>query len=540
MQHNNEYKNTYLDINECTSRGVCSTSPAIAALQEVAMLFLYHLAHYTLKLEKLGGRNINVKYEILTVLASLVSVNEFSENQLYEIILKEYYLLDETKKTYKQFCKNENITHKDLKNVANFNANTSLSQTITLGEKLFLENYKKLSTEQKNLIELLQIIIKSVSLNIIKLSDFDNFNNKIYHEVLETLDMFNHNKKLTNKYISEKIYQLTNSDNKLQLDISKYLIKTFGGIQKVEVSHSTRKGKAILVSGNNFFDLLNILKETSGKDIDIYTHSNLLITHALKDFHNFEHLRGHYGDLTENCILDFATFPGAILLTKNSKSNSEYFYRGRLFSNDYIVPNGVIKIDNNNYAPLIESAINAKGFSKGKIKESTELGYNEEEITEKFNEIIEKLNNNHIEHLYIIGIDSQQQLQHEYFKELFENLNKNEYVISFSYKSKKENVLTIPIGNYIPLAANLLKQFFDKYPITDSKIVFFATTCDVMTISNIINLKNMNASKIYMAKCPPTLVNPSVYETFRKKYNIKETTEAISDLEYIRNKKSTP
>lgn len=540
MQNSNrEYKKNYLDTNECTSRGACSVSPSIASMEEVAMLFLQQLAYYILKLENFGASNDKIRFEIITTLASLISLNEFSEKQLHSIVVNEYFMLEEVKKTYNQLCKEKNIIPQDIKRITKFNASTSVAQTIALGEKLFLEKYNKISTEQKNLIEILMIIIKSVSLNLIKLNDFNEFDSEIYHEILKTLDIFN-DKKLQNKQILENISKLAMYDYKLQLKISDLLLKTFDGISKVEVSHSSTKGKAILVSGNNFFDLLKILEETQDKNIDIYTHSNLLITHALNKFHKFKNLKGHYGDNTENCILDFATFPGSILLTKNSKNNTEYLYRGRLFSNDYIVPNGVIKIENDNYDELIEAAENAKGFSKGKIKENTILGYNEAEIDAQITSIVEKLQNNNIEKLYIIGIDPHSQIQKEYFKEFFAKLKPKEYAISFSYESKKDNVLTINIGNYVPLASAILKKLFDKFPISSNKIIFMFTTCDVMTISNIVMLKNKEVQNILMAKCQPTIVNPSVFETFSKTYSIKTTTNPENDLNLIRKQKDTP
>ncbi len=535
MQNNNynEYQTTYTDINECTSRGACSISPTISSLQELAMLFLKQLAHYILQLEELGASNKNIKYEIITALASLVSINEFSENQLYSIVMKEYYLLEDTKKTYKILCNKENLISRELKPVQKFNTTTTISEAIALGEKIFLKKYKRRSREEKNLIEILQIIIKSVSLNMIKLNDFNEFDEEIYHQILETLNTFN-NKNITCDEILTKISKLAEMDHKLQLRISEVLLKSFNGINKIKVSHSTQKGKAILVSGNNFFDLLDVLNATKDKNIDIYTHSNLLITHALKKFQEYKHLKGHYGDTTENCILDFATFPGSILLTKNSRNNTEYLYRGRLFSNDYIVPDGVIKIENNDYSTLINTAVISKGFSKGKTKAETNLGYNEEEINSKFEEIITKLNNNEIEKLYIIGIDAHLIAQKEYFNEMFENLKQNEFVISFGYESNKSNIMTINTGNYIPLVSNILKKLFAKYPISSEKITFFFTTCDVMTISSIVTLKDNNAKNIYMAKCPPTLVNPSVYETLIKKYNIHTTSSADKDLQKIR------
>lgn len=538
MKYNNEYNHNYIDVNECTSRGACSISPTIASLEELSIIFLQHLAYYILKLNELGASNNEIQYEIIKVLASLVTVNEFSENQLFSIIQNEYFMLNNTKATYKKLCKEKNIHSKDLKNIEEFNSTTTLPKAIALGEKIFLQKYYKKTTEQKNLTEILYIVVKSVSINLIKLSDFENIDSNIYHEILITLNLLN-NKKVTTTEILSRIKELSRYDKELQIRISDSLEKFFGKIAKTEVSHSTRKGKAILVSGNNFFDLMKILNETKDKDIDIYTHSNLLITHALQKFHEFPHLKGHYGDTTENCILDFATFPGSILLTKNARTNNEYLYRGRLFSSDYIVPNGVIKIENDDYTPVIETTLKAKGFSKGKTKDNTIIGYNEDEILEQFSQIIEKINSNSLNRLYIIGLDAHTELQKEYFNELFSKLQDNEFAISFGYESKKENVLTINIGNYVPLATNILKKLFAKYSITSDKLVFFFTTCDVMTISSIVMLSSLGAKKIYMAQCPPTLVNPSVYETFNKTFNINTTTTVKEDLQKIRNEKST-
>ena len=57
-----------------------------------------------------------------------------------------------------------------------------------------------------------------------------------------------------------------------------------------------------------------------------------------------------------------------------------------------------------------------------------------------------------------------------------------------------------------------------------------------MSISNIVMLKNAGAKNLYMATCPPTLVNPSVFDTLKNQYNIKETIKAADDLRKIREK----
>ena len=161
MYNNNEYRKTYIDTNECTSRGACSVAPNIAALQEVIMYFLKQIAHYVLELENLGANNQSIKLNIINDIATLVSSNEFSEKQLFGLIQKEYFLLEDTKKTYKNICKDENILAKELKTHIYFDKTTPISKAIALGEKLFLEKYNNFNSLQKNLMEILLILVKS-------------------------------------------------------------------------------------------------------------------------------------------------------------------------------------------------------------------------------------------------------------------------------------------------------------------------------------------------------------------------------------------
>jgi len=526
------------DMDECSSRGTCSIPPAISALQELLLVMLQQTAYYILQLERLGASNENIKFEITNTLASLVSVNEFSDLQLYEILRNVYFLLEDTRKNYIKFSKDENSQINGLKQIKGFNSETRIAQAISTGEKIQRNKYKNYSGEVRDFKEILLILLKSVCLNLIKLKDFNGFDNLVYHEVLNTLNLFNSDEIKTG-IIKEKISLLAEYDHQLELKISKLLLETFGGIQETEVSHSTRSGKAILVSGNNFFDLINLLEKTKDENIDIYTHSNLLIVHALGKFRQYPNLRGHYGDLTESCILDFATFPGAILLTKNFRSNRDYFYRGRLFSTDYIVPNGVIKIENNDFTPLINTAKYAKGFSKGRVKDNTKLGYNENELKISLKSISEKLKSGEIKRLYIVGNNAHQEVQRLYFKDFFKHLSDDEFVISFSYVSKRDNVLTINTGDYMPLVSGVLKSFFDLYPVTSDNVYFMFTTCDAMTISVIVLLKKYGAKNIYMSECTPTIINPPAFQAYVQEYNINITSGARADLENIRKNKSS-
>ena len=228
-------------------------------------------------------------------------------------------------------------------------------------------------------------------------------------------------------------------------------------------------------------------------------------------------------------MLDFATFPGAILLTKNEAQNIEYLYRGRLFTTDDITPKGVVKIVNKNYEPLLKSAIQAKGFAKGQHRNPIKVGYNKDKLS-SFLDVILK---DDFKNLFIIGHSNLSMNMNDYFKRFFHLMPNKSFAISFSFDPKQENVLTINLVNDYPQIYAVLQKVFEKIPISSEKLAFFLTKCDVNSFSNIINLKNEGAKNIFLSDCPPNVINPSVLNSFIKLYNIFQITTPEEDLKKL-------
>ena len=87
----------------------------------------------------------------------------------------------------------------------------------------------------------------------------------------------------------------------------------------------------------------------------------------------------------------------------------------------------------------------------------------------------------------------------------------------------------------MPFAVGLLKLLFDYISPDSENLYFFFTMCDVMNISSIIRIKLAGAKNIYMYKCSPVDINPSLFSMFSTKYGIKFYSNVNEDLEYIRN-----
>lgn len=520
------------EYNECTARGACSIAPNISSLQEVLLIFLKQLAFYAIKLNDFGENISKIQEAIIVGLSTLISTTDYSDTLLLSIVRKLFDTLNEAKQIYNKICEEKGFDCEDLTFELNIDKSTNLSSIIAQGERVFLDKYKKMSTAQKNLSEILLFVLKSMCMNILQLQDLGADAKEPVNEVLKGLNILNNSKIQIHK-LKEAINILAEADNRLLGEINTAQKNVYGALKRAEVSHSTSPGKAILVSGGSFDNLYDLLEKVKDEDIDVYTHGDLLIAHAFSKFAKFNHLKGHYGDCMENCILDFATFPGAVFLTKNFSQNLEFLYRGRLFTTAKIQPRGVVKLENDDFSPLIESAKAAKGFAKGQSKPPEIVGFDSDKLDELIDDIAKKFENKEIEYLLIIGVANFSYTNQEYFKKLLKSLHKNTFVISFSYNADIPNILHLNPVNNLPLIYSVVKRLFEKIPLTSNRIGFFLTRCDVNSISNMIGLKLGGAKNIFLSKCPPNSMNPSILKTLEEDYNIYLTTTPKEDLERI-------
>ena len=520
--------NSY-EYNDCVSRGACSISPAVSSMQEVMLILLRQIAYYLLKLKEFNITNDSITRSVISQLALLDAAKDFSEYQILNIFSKQYENLIFLRKDYLQNCRERDEQSQDLKNLLKLSPKTNLSGILKKGDKEFLAKYKKLNSNKKYGAEILHSVIKSVCTNLISLYDYDCSCEYASDNVLEALNIFN-----SSKIDSKTVKKYTENLSKIDVELLKLLKisqeNAFGKIQETEVSTSTSPNKAILVSGSNLNDLKNVLDFVKSYDIDVYTNGNLLIAHAFPYFKSCKNLKGHFGTGVFNTILDFATFPGAILLTKNEAQNIEYLYRGRLFTTDDIAPKGVVKITDNDFLPLIESALQAKGFAKGQQRKNIKVGFSEDNL----NNFLNKILNEDFKNLLIIGHSSLNTSNNDYFKKMFSLIPNSTYAITLANNPNLDNVMEINLGNDYAQIYGVLQKIFERIPINSEKLAFFMTKCDVNSFSNIINLKNEGAKNIFLSDCPPTLINPSVLSAFNKDYDIYPITTPAEDLKILK------
>jgi len=106
----------------------------------------------------------------------------------------------------------------------------------------------------------------------------------------------------------------------------------FGNPAAVQVSLGVGHRPGILVSGHDLRDLQELLDQTEGTGVDVYTHGEMLPAHAYPAFRKYTHLKGNYGGAWHHQQKDFTTFNGAILMTTNCIVPVQDAYRDRIFT----------------------------------------------------------------------------------------------------------------------------------------------------------------------------------------------------------------
>lgn len=366
------------------------------------------------------------------------------------------------------------------------------------------------------------IIAKSISINLMDLESYGKNYDNGYVTVLKLLNKIGEVESL-----KSEIKSACAVNNEIMHLVRLAQEERYGKEQEAEVSFTTVPSKAVLVVGSNIRELETILEALKNTDIDVYTHDDMMLAHNFPKFKEYKNLRGQYGQGVENCLLDFSTFPGAIILTKHSLHNIENLYRGLLFTTDYTCPKGVIQIENNDFSKVIEASKKAKGFKTGKQCESIKVGCDYEKTLK---EIKEKINNGKFDHIFLIGLESYSPEQKAYFEKLIKLTPENVLIISFSYNIEKNNVIAINAC----FDSYSMMRFYNDIKDFEIPITVFFPKCDRNSISQMIYFSAQENTKVYVGKCKPILLNPSLMNVLQNMFNIEGITYAKKDLEKIK------
>ena len=141
--------------------------------------------------------------------------------------------------------------------------------------------------------------------------------------------------------------------------------QSFGTPQPARVNTDIKKGPFIVVSGHDLKDLAQLLEQTEGKGINVYTHSEMLPAHGYPELKKYSHLKGNFGTAWQNQQKEFAELPAPVLFTTNCLMPPKPSYMDRVFTTGTVTFPGTVHInEEKDFTPVIQRALELGGYQE--------------------------------------------------------------------------------------------------------------------------------------------------------------------------------
>ncbi|RAP17538.1 hypothetical protein C2W64_04593 [Brevibacillus laterosporus] len=322
----------------------------------------------------------------------------------------------------------------------------------------------------------------------------------------------------------------------------------FGIPQPVTVSQNKIDGKCIVVTGHNLFALEELLKQTEGKGINIFTHSEMLPAHGYPALKKYPHLKGNIGKAWYDQRRLFEEFPGAILATTNCVMPIKGSYADRFYSYDVAGLEGVTKIENDDFSPLIEKALS---LPEAKIESDQTLitGYHHETVLGLAPEIIDAVKAGKIKRFFVIAGCDAPGKGGEYYRELATSLPKETVILTTSCGKFRFNDVdfgTVPgtdIPRYIDLgqcnnsvstikiAAALAEAFGCE--VNDLPVSIVLSWFEQKAVAILLGLFSMGIKDIRIGPKLPEFIQPGVLTVLQEMFNVKLIGHVQEDMKQM-------
>jgi hydroxylamine reductase len=329
--------------------------------------------------------------------------------------------------------------------------------------------------------------------------------------------------------------------------LDKVHTERFGNPVPTEVETRTKAGPGILVTGHDLLDLYELLKQTEGTGINVYTHSEMLPAHAYPELKKFKHLVGNYGGAWQKQKKEFREFSGAILATTNCvlipPSDS---YLDRLFTTGVTAVEGATHIRNRDFTPVIEKAKSLPPLPEAPGRKIT-TGFHHTAILGLADKIIDAVKAGKIKHFFLIGGCDGAKPGRNYYTEFAEKVPDDCVILTLACGKYRFNNLDFGEIDGIPRLIDIgqcnnaysaiqvalaLAEAFDC-EVNDLPLSLVLSWFEQKAVAILLTLLHLDIKNIRLGPTLPAFVTPNVLSVLQDNFDIKPITTPEEDLEAI-------
>ena len=324
----------------------------------------------------------------------------------------------------------------------------------------------------------------------------------------------------------------------------------FGDPVPTPVSTGTKSGPGILITGHDLLDLSELLKQTEGKGINIYTHSEMLPAHAYPQLHKYKHLVGNYGGAWYKQKKEFDAFPGAILATTNCVLIPKDSYKDRLFTCGIAGVESVTHISNRDFTEVINKALELPPLEETPGQTLT-TGFHHKAVLGLADKIVAAVKAGKIRHFFLVGGCDTPGEAGNYYREFVKQIPQDCVVLTLACGKYRFNDLDLGDIDGIPRLLDLgqCNNAYSAIQIAAALAEAFGTDVNGLPLSLnltwfeqkavaiLLSLLHLGIKGIRLGPVAPDFISEGVFKILQDNFDLKLTTTPEKDLEDILSKK---
>ncbi len=330
---------------------------------------------------------------------------------------------------------------------------------------------------------------------------------------------------------------------------------TYGHPEITQVNIGTRNNPGILISGHDLKDLEELLKQTEGSGIDVYTHSEMLPAHYYPAFKKYDHFTGNYGNSWWKQTEEFETFNGPILFTTNClvPPRKKSTYSDRVFTTGTAGFSGFPHIEDRpkggtkDFSPIIEMAKTCKppvAIENGTITG----GFAHNQVVQLADKVVDAVKSGAIRKFIVMAGCDGRMKSREYYTEFAQKLPKDTVILTAGCAKYRYNKL--PLGDIggiprildagqcndsysLAVIALKLKELFELNDINELPISYNIAWYEQKAIIVLLALLYLGVKNIHLGPTLPAFLSPNVTDVLVKNFGIAPIGSVDEDIKLL-------
>ncbi|MGI5902470.1 MAG: hydroxylamine reductase [Desulfitobacteriia bacterium] len=523
----------------CDVRGVCGKTEVVAKLQDLLIYSLKGLSQVVVKSQADISKLPDVNYQLLNGLFMTITNANFDDSALENQIKKIHAFRDELRKS---------TADEEWHDAATFELPATreamLEKASTIGV---------LATKDEDIRSLKEMItygLKGMAAYAEHALNLNKEDLEIYTYIYNTLATL-----LDDSLTADQLVALTLKTGEYGVKVMALLdeanTSAYGNPEITEVNIGVRNNPAILISGHDLNDLEQLLEQTQGTRVDVYTHGEMLPAHYYPAFKKYENFVGNYGNAWWKQTTEFETFRGPILFTTNCivPPRSEEI-RARIFTTNSTGYPGCthIEADENGKKDFSEIIALAKTLPAPEEIETGSIvgGFAHNQVLSLADKVVEAVKSGAIKKFFVMaGCDGRMKTR-SYYTEFAQKLPEDTVILTAGCAKYRYNKLGLGDIDGIPrvldagqcndsyslaVIAMKLKEVFGLEDINELPIAFNIAWYEQKAVIVLLALLYLGVKNIHLGPTLPGFLSPNVAKVLVEKFGISGIGTVDADIE---------